>query len=59
MQNMLSSVDGLLLRKSGEWAERKHHYERIKTNVGTAGANMGMVRAKPETIEENVGTVSE
>jgi hypothetical protein len=26
MPDNLSAVDGLPVRKSGDWAERKHHY---------------------------------
>jgi hypothetical protein len=33
--------------------------DAFKANVGKAGASMGAVRAKPETIEENMGMVSD
>jgi len=35
MQNILSSVDGLPIRKSGEWAKRKHHYLRNYCGITT------------------------
>jgi three-Cys-motif partner protein len=38
MQNILSSTDGLPVRKSGEWAERKHHY--LKNYCGITTVSM-------------------
>jgi three-Cys-motif partner protein len=38
MQNNLSSTDGLLVRKSGEWAKRKHHY--LKNYCGITTVSM-------------------
>ncbi|MGB7748929.1 MAG: three-Cys-motif partner protein TcmP [Verrucomicrobiia bacterium] len=38
MQNILSATDGLPVRKSGEWAERKHHY--LKNYCGITTVSM-------------------
>jgi three-Cys-motif partner protein len=38
MQNILSATDGLPVRKSGEWARRKHHY--LKNYCGITTVSM-------------------
>lgn len=38
MQNILSATDGLFVRKSGEWAKRKHHY--LKNYCGITTVSM-------------------
>jgi three-Cys-motif partner protein len=38
MQNILSATDGLPVRKSGEWANRKHHY--LKNYCGITTVSM-------------------